>query len=111
MISGKATLEQLQEKYPEMGFKHCLSDEQIKEIEQEHRYPVPSDEHIEIKTEDGLLPFGDRYFMWREMKKSYEKGDGYIWYYNNIGILCGRAGYMLVKGDFQTGWNICTMMA
>lgn len=110
MYEDKATKEELNEKY-DLGFKYALTDEQVVEIEEKYRYPVAQDENITINNDECYLPFGTKYFTWRDMKKQHLNGAGVIWYYDNIGILCGSKGYILVKGQFKTGLQICTMMA
>lgn len=104
--------EDLIEKYKDKGLKYPLTEEQVLELENEHKYSVDEDENITINTEDNELPFGTKYFIWREMKDNHLKGRGVIWHYNNIGILCGRAGYVLILDNrYLTGLDICTVMS
>lgn len=100
------------EKYKDMGLKNPLTNEEVLALEKEHLYPVSGDENITINTPNKKLPFGTKYFTWREMKQKHLSGDGVIWHYDNIGILCGCSGYVLILDDeFRTGWNITTTMA
>lgn len=101
----------LNDRYQGVGFKHYLTDEALFELEKGSCYPVKQDKNITINNDGNFLPFGTKYFMWREMKECHLKRNGIIWYYDNIAFLSGRAGYILVKGEFRTGWNICTTMS
>ena len=109
-MKNTVTKEELNYKY-HMGFKFPLTDEQVEEIESVHQYSIAGDDNITIHTENKTLPFGKDYFLWRDMKKQHLNGEGVIWSYDNISVLSGRAGYILVKDGLITGWNICRMMA
>ncbi len=104
------TKEELNEKY-HLGFEYPLTDEQVEEIEKEHQCYVKPDANITVNNPDNLLPFGVHYFTWREMKEQHMDRDGVIWYYDNIGCLSGRSGYVLIKGEFITGWNVTVRMS
>jgi hypothetical protein len=83
-----------------------------------HLTDVKSDELIGIVG--GKLPFGERYFTWRQMKElaiSFPQTCE-IWEYNSgeksWSKMCGRAGLVLLRGvkkpDVITGWNITLKM-
>jgi hypothetical protein len=86
--------------------------ELISNIEKDHNFIVKSDEKIKIITKDSRLPFGENYFVWREMLNlvRHDK-NAELWYYNDIQLLSGTAGYIIIRNGVTTGWRIVTRIS